>query len=177
MKEKKKPKYNMLQNIWWMVKIAWKVRVRVLVFVVLTATLEVLYNLTQLYIAPEILKRVEEQVALDELLLTIGIFSITIFLIVGIKEYIEENAMFPHVDVRSYIIGLIGRKCNMTSYPNNFETEFIKLRERAHLATDGNREATERIWETLTNLLKNIGGFVIYLMILSHLNMVMILFL
>ena len=175
MKEKKKPKYNMLQNIWWMVKIAWKVRVRVLVFVVLTATLEVLYNLTQLYIAPEILKRVEEQVALDELLLTIGVFSIAIFLIVGIKEYIEENAMFPHVDVRSYIIGLIGRKCNMTSYPNNFETEFIKLRERAHLATDGNREATERIWETLTNLLKNIGGFVIYLMILSHLDVLMIL--
>ena len=175
MKEKRKPKYYMLQNIWWMVKIAWKVRGRVLVFVVLTAMLEVLYNLTQLYIAPEILRRVEGQAALDELLLTIGIFSIAIFLITGVKEYIEENAMFPHVDVRSHIIGLIGCKCNMTSYPNNFETEFIKLRERAHLATEGNREATERIWETLTNLLKNIGGFAVYLMILSHLEMRMIL--
>ena len=143
MKEKKKPKYNMLQNIWWMAKIAWKVRVRVLICVVLTAALEVLYNLTQLYSAPEILRRVEEQVALDELLGTIGIFAIALFLIMGLKEYISEIAVFPWVDVRSYIIGKIARKCNVTSYPNNYKTDFIKLRDRAYLACNGNREATE----------------------------------
>ncbi len=174
MKEKKKPKYNMLQNIWWMVKIAWKVRVRVLVFVVLMATLEVLYNLTQLYIAPEILRRVEEQVALDELLGTIGIFTVALFLIMGLKEYISEIAGFPWVDVRSYIIGKIARKCNVTSYPNNYKTDFIKLRDRAYLACNGNREATEYIWTTLTNLLKNIGGFAVYLTILSDLDVWMI---
>lgn len=169
-KEKKRPKYNMLQNIAWMVGHAWKVRKRVLVFVLLTATLEVLYNLTQLYIAPEILRCVEQVVPLSELLVTIGVFSIALFFIIGVREYIDENVMFARVDVRSHIIGLIGRKCNMTSYPNNLDAEFIKLRERAHLATDGNREAAERIWETLTRLLQNIGGLVVYLMILSHLD-------
>lgn len=169
-KEKKKPKYNMLQNIAWMVGHAWKVRKRVLVFVLLTATLEVLYNLTQLYIVPEILRCVEQVVPLSELLVTIGVFSIALFFIIGVREYIDENVMFARVDVRSHIIGLIGRKCNMTSYPNNLDAEFIKLRERAHLATDGNREAAERIWETLTRLLQNIGGLVVYLMILSHLD-------
>ncbi len=174
MREKKKPKYNMLQNVWWMMKNAWKVRVRVLVFVVLTATLEVLYNLTQLYIAPEILRRVEEQVALEELLGTIGVFTVALFLIMGLKEYISEIALFPRVDVRSYVIGKIARKCNMTSYPNNYKTDFIKLRDRAYLACNGNREATEYIWTTLTNLLKNIGGFVVYLTILSDLDVWMI---
>ena len=56
MNEKKKPKYNIFQNVSWMMQHAWKVRKRVLVFCVLAAALEVLYNLTQLYIAPEILK-------------------------------------------------------------------------------------------------------------------------
>ena len=174
MKEKKKPKYNMLQNIWWMVKIAWKVRVRVLVFVVLTATLEVLYNLTQLYIAPEILKRVEEQVSFQELLLTIGVFAGALFLIVCLKTYIEEITQAPQIDVRSYIVTRVREKCNMTSYPNNFDEHFVQLREKAYRATDGNNEATEHIWTTLTQLLQNIIGFLAYMVILSHLDWLMI---
>lgn len=59
MKDKIKPKYNAAQNVGWMVKIAWKVRKRVLFICVAMAALEVLYNLTQLYVAPEILSCVE----------------------------------------------------------------------------------------------------------------------
>ena len=170
MKEKKKPKYNMLQNIAWMVGHAWEIRKRVLFYVLALAVLEVLYNLTQLYVAPEILRCVEQAESLSELLVTIGAFSIALFFIIGFREYIDENVMFARVDVRSHIIGLVGRKSNMTSYPNNMNAEFIKLRERAHLTTEGNREATERIWETLTRLLQDVGGLVVYLMILSHLD-------
>ena len=54
MKDRIKPKYNAAQNVGWMVKIAWKVRKRVLFICVAMAALEVLYNLTQLYVAPEI---------------------------------------------------------------------------------------------------------------------------
>ncbi len=169
-KEKKKPKYNMFQNIAWMVGHAWKIRKRVLFYVLALAVLEVLYNLTQLYIAPEILRCVEQAVSLSELLVTIGVFTVALFFIIGFREYIDENVMFARVDVRSHIIGLVGRKSNMTSYPNNLDAKFIKLRERAHLTTEGNREAAERIWETLTRLLQNIGGLVVYLMILSHLD-------
>ena len=59
MKVKEKPKYNTVQNVAWMVKIAWKTRKRVLLICTLTAILEVLLNLTQLYIAPEVPKQVE----------------------------------------------------------------------------------------------------------------------
>ena len=61
MKVKEKPKYNIVQNVSWMVKIAWKTRKRVLLNCALTAILEVLLNLTQLYIAPEVLKQVEQK--------------------------------------------------------------------------------------------------------------------
>ena len=49
--ENQKPKYSLAQNVVWMIKLAWKVRKRVLLFCVLAALVEVLYNLAQLYIS------------------------------------------------------------------------------------------------------------------------------
>lgn len=175
MKNKEKPKYNTVQNISWMVKIAWNNRRRVLLFCVLTAVLEVLLNLTQLYIAPEVLARVEQKSPMWMLLTTIGVFTVALFLINGFKEYIEQNTLFARVDVRSAIIAKVAKKCNMTSYPNTLDADFIKMREKAHLACEGNNQATEHIWQTLTMLLKNIGGLIIYLTILSRIDVVLLL--
>ena len=175
MKDKNKPKYNIAQNIGWMVKLAWQHRKRVLLFCLVTAILEVGLNLTQLYIAPEILSRVEAHAPLRELLGTIGFFTLILFLIQGFTDYVNQNTMFPRVDVRTAIIGMLGRKSNMTSYPNTLDADYIKLREKAHMTCEGNREATECIWHTLTQLLKNIGGFIVYLTILSHLEPLLLL--
>lgn len=170
MQKKNKPKYNSLQNVGWMVKIAWKTRKRVLVFCVLMAVVEICYNLTQLYIAPQILSKVEQQAPMGQLLGTICLFTLALFLTIGIRDYLQPNAMFPRVDVRQAIIDLVARKSNTTSYPNTLDTDFIKLREKAHMATEGNQEATENIWKTLTQLLQNVGGLVVYLAILSNLD-------
>lgn len=170
MKDKTKPKYNAAQNVGWMIKIAWKVRRRVLFLCVAMAALEVANNLAQLYVAPEILSRVERHAPMDELLGTIGLFTLALFLTMGLKEYFEKIVLFPRVDVRSNIVGMIGRKCNMTSFPNTLEAKFIKLREKAHQSTQSNDEATDLVWETLTELMQNVGGFLVYLTILSRLN-------
>lgn len=175
MKMKEKPKYNIVQNVCWMVNIAWETRKRVLLFCVLTATLEVLLNLTQLYIAPEVLACVEQKSPVWMLLATIGIFTATLFFIQGFQEYVKQNTLFARVDVRSAIIGRVAKKCNTTSYPNTLDSDFIKLRERAHQATDDNYQATEHIWQTLTMLLKNIGGLIVYLTILSRIDTVLLL--
>ena len=175
MKVKDKPKYNTFQNVAWMIKIAWGSKKRVLLFCILTAVLEVLFNLTQLYIAPEVLARVEQKAPMWELLATIGVFTAALFLIQGFKQYIRENTLFPRVDVRSVVIGKIGRKCNMTSYPNTLDADFIKLREKSHAACNSNRAAAEYIWQTLTMLLKNIGGLIVYLTILSRMDAVLLL--
>lgn len=132
MKDKIKPKYNAAQNVGWMVKIAWKVRKRVLFICVAMAALEVLYNLTQLYVAPEILSCVERHAPVGELLGTIGLFTLALFLTMGLREYFREIDMYPRVDVRSSIVGMIGRKCNMTSFSNTLDVKFIKLKEKAH---------------------------------------------
>lgn len=174
MNEKTKPKYNVIQNVWWMTKIAWNTRRRVLLFCILSAGLEVLYNLTQLYIAPEILTRVEQHEPLWNLLAAIAFFTLALFFAIGAKDYIEHNVLFPRIDVRTAIIGILGDKDNTTSYPNTLKADFIMLREKAGMASNSNNAATEHIWETLTCLLQNIGGFVVYLTILSGVSPVLL---
>ena len=170
MQKTDKPKYNVLQNIRWMCALAWKNKKQVLALCVLTAVLEILFNLAQLYIAPAVLSCVERRAPVGELLGTIGVFTAALFLVQGFSQYIGENTMFPRVDVRSAIIGEIARKSNLTSYPNTLEERFVKLRDKAHEACEGNSKASEHIWETLTNLLTNLGGLAVYLGILSRIN-------
>ena len=170
MKKREKPKYNAAQNVLWMVRIAWSTRRVCLLICAATAALEILYNLAQLYIAPEILKRVESRAPMGSLMGTIAFFTAAIFLILVLKDYVSENTLFARVDVRSAVIEKVSRKCNTTSYPNTLEENFTKLRERAYSACEGNSEATELIWQTLTLLLQNIGGLIVYLTILSRLS-------
>lgn len=175
MKRKEKPTYSAFQNVRWMTGIAWKHGKRVLLCCILTAFLEVLFHLTQLYLVPEVLSRVEQKAPLWELLEIIGMFTAALFFIQGFKQYVQENTLFPRVDVRSAIIAEIAEKSNMTSYPNTLDVNFIKLREKAHSACASNDQAAEHIWQTLTMLLKNIGGLVIYLTILSHIDTLLLL--
>ncbi len=155
------------RNIKWMIDIAYKNCKRVLLFCVLTATLEVLLNLTQLYIAPGIIKCVEQKVSIKVLPMTILAYTLALFFINGFKKYIEENTLFSRIEVRTKNIAMVSKKCNTTSYPNTLDANFIRLRDAAYFACEGNSEATEHIWQTLTMLLKNIGGLIAYLFILS----------
>ena len=170
-----KSTYHVFQNVAWMCSLAWKHRRRVLFFCGLSAVLEMLYQLIQLFLAPRILTLVEEAAALQTLLGTIALFTAALFALRFGRGYLEQIDLFARIDVRSVIIGLLGRKCNTTSYPNTLKPEFIKLRDVAHTASDGNQEATEQIWHTLTELCKNVGGFAVYLTILSHLDPILLL--
>lgn len=155
------------RNIKWMIDIAYKNCKRVLLFCVLTAVLEVLLNLTQLYIAPGIIKCVEQKVSIKVLSMTILAYTLALFFINGFKKYIEENTLFSRIEVRTKIIAMVSKKCNTTSYPNTLDANFIRLRDAAYFACEGNSEATEHIWQTLTMLLKNVSGLIAYLFILS----------
>lgn len=170
MKHKEKPKYNMWQNVCFMVNSAWKTHKSVLVMCVAIAAIQVGLNLVQLYVTPEILAKVEQRVSLGELLRTIGLFSAALFLLTGVKDYLTENRLSAEVDVRSSIIQLITRKTCETSYPNTRDPKVLKLLEQADEATNSNQQAAEHIWHTLTQILTNVVGFVIYLFLLSGLN-------
>lgn len=170
MKTKNGPKYHMFENVFWMIKVAWRARKSVLLITVFCAVTEISLNLLQLYITPEILSKVEERASFPELLGTILFFTIALFLVQGIQAYLEVVKDMPKVDVRCAVLGMITEKCNNTSFSNTLQEDFIRLREKAHQATDDNDKATEYIWKVLSELLMNTGGFCIYLVILSYID-------
>ncbi len=174
MKNKEKPKYNIWQNIGFMLGCAWKARKSVPFICVEMALLVVAQNLCGLFIAPEILSRVEAHAPLSELLLTIAFFAGLGFVLSFLQRYGEENRQPGEIDVRSEIIRRIGHNACTTSFPNTRDPAVEKLRERARAATDGNSDAGEHIWRTLTEVLQNILGLGLYIVMLSDLDWVLI---
>lgn len=170
MKQKEKPKYGTWQNICFSVRLAWQTRKRVLVFTVSVAVISVLLNLVQLYVAPEILSKVEQHASLGQLLLSIGGFTAALFLLSGLEDYLDTIRQPAEIDVRTAMIQLLTRKTCETSYPNIRDPKVLKLKEQAGAATSGNSDAGEHIWRTLSLLLTNVIGFVIYLVLLTNLN-------
>ncbi len=170
-----KPKYNALQNIGFMIKVAWKHEKQVLVMCILLAVLFVGSQLTELYIAPTIIAAVEQQVSLGTLLATIGGFAALLAVIGGVQSYISANTLYPRVTLRLAIISMINQKSCTTSLVNTYDEIFQKLRGKTDESTGGNNGATEAIWHTLTIVLRNILGIGAYVSILLSVHPVILL--
>ena len=175
MKHTEKPKYSVRQNVCFMVRTAWQTSRWVLLLCVVLAAIQVALNLAQLYIAPEILVKVEQGAPVRELVQTIGFFTAVLFLLQGAAAYCEAVRMPGEIDVRCAIIRMISRKSSETSYPNVHDAKNLKLEEQTQRAINSNDDAAEHIWHTLTGLLANLGGFAVYLLLLCRLSRFLIL--
>ena len=108
-----KPKYNMGQNSWFMIKLAWTSREKkVLVLGLLSAILAVALNLVNLYVSPTILSAVERHAPVSELLLTIAGFVLGIMLVSAASTYVNANTLYGRISVRCEIINLLNRREN-----------------------------------------------------------------
>ncbi len=160
---KNKPKYNIFQNSWFMIKLAWKQKEKKVIFTaILLVLLGVELNLINLYIAPTILNAIETGASFTILITTILVFVTALVLTYAFNSYINANVLYGRISVRTEIIAMLNNKACKTSYPNIENEEFYKLCEQASIRCSNNREATEAIWETLTQLLINITCFIFY---------------
>lgn len=177
MKEKSpKPKYNMGQNTWFMIRLAWTSgEKKVIVLSLLLAVLTVALNLVNLYVSPTILSAVERHVSLSELATTIISFVLGLMFVSAALTYVKENAEFGRISVRTEIINLINRKAATTSYPNVDDDQFRKLLAKSSSAANTNHTAAEAVWKTLTTLTANILGFLIYVSMLTAVQPLLIL--
>ena len=166
-----KPKYNMAQCIGFMLKTAWGSRKSVPIICVVLAALRIGQSLLQLFVAPEVLSKVEQSAPISELLGTIGLFTLGLMLFAGIIRYIDNCSEWIMFTIRARVIlPMLGDKAGATSYPNTLDPAAQKLFQAAGRTTNGNDGATENIWRTFTEILVNIGGFVIYLLMLQNLD-------
>lgn len=173
---RKKSGYNMGQNTWFMVKLAWtsrekKVPVLSLLFAVLTVAL----NLLNLYISPAVLGALERRASVTELMLTILGFALGILLVSAVHAYVHDNTRFGRITVRMEVINLLNRKAATTSYPNVDDDGFKKLLAKSRECVNDNLSATEAVWTTLTGLAASSIGFILYVCMLSSVQPLLIL--
>lgn len=171
-KKTPKPKYNLWQNTGFMLRTSRKYAKSVFPLCIVLALLSAGKSVAELLIAPAILNKIELSASLGSVVFTIAAFALVLMLLSGLRSYVDTNALFGRIAVRSQGIYLsISRKYAKTSYPNLLNTDFLALGEKASAACAGNSEASEAIWTTLTDLMTSCIGFIVYLALLTNLNL------
>lgn len=171
-KKTPKPKYNLWQNTGFMLRTSRKYAKSVFPLCIVLALLSAGKSVAELLIAPAILNKIELSASLGSVVLTIAAFALVLMLLSGLRSYVDTNALFGRIAVRSQGIYLsISRKYAETSYPNLLNTDFLALGEKASAACAGNSESSEAIWTTLTDLMTSCIGFIVYLALLTNLNL------
>ena len=169
-KKKTKPKYNMWQNTWYMVQTAWKVHKPVIFLCIALAVVSAAGTVAELLITPAILGKVESAAAVGELIATIAAYIGALLLLRAAQAYIKNNTIFGRIETRTTIINHISLKVATTSYPNTLDTRFIEQMNNAYRTVSNNDAAAEAIWRTWTNILTNVIGFAVYILLLLELD-------
>lgn len=176
MKPKEKPKYNIVQNIHYLLSTCWQVSKGLMISVLAIAMFQLMSNLVGLYIAPIILQKVENAVPLDEVLLTILLFIVALAVSTVGLNYLRDtkcvfsSKLFDHF----FLAGVM--KSATTSYPNTLDTAFIQKQELFERAMSGNSDGTApmSMLTESSNLLTAVIGFALYLLVLTGLNPILL---
>ncbi len=170
MKKKQKPKYNLVQCTGFMAALAWKNKKSTLFLCIALAVLPMAQSLLKLLFAPMILNRVEIHASLRSLLLTILFFTLGLFLLQVLFDAITNIAHYNYMDLRVLLRRQVQEKLSRTSYPRTEDPDFRKHTESVYYSLKKNSSSTQKIWTSLSDLGKNLLGFLLYLLLLSSLN-------
>lgn len=171
---KQKPTHNSVQNIAYMISLAWRQRRSVILPALTMAATAILLSLTQLFIVPSILGAVEAKVSIAELTAIILLFTGALILLSAAGSYLSSCSQFGRIEIRLIIGTMIQNKALTMSYPNIEDPNVRKKMDKASMLVASNSAATEAIWTTLVNLLKNAVEFIVFLSLLVTLNPLMI---
>lgn len=172
---KEKPKYNMWQNSVYMVRFAFREKEKkILLFCALEVVLATAGSLTGLFITPAALNVLETGGGPGKLVATILFFGILSTLVAAASGYVDRNAMFGKITLRSALVAQLQSKESTTSYTNLQDDKFLKICHKASVGLNSNSASGEAIWGTLTDLAKNTVGLLIYIMLLSSVDPLLI---
>lgn len=172
---KQKPAHSLGQNITYMISLAWRQRRSVIGLTLIMAAAAILLSLTQLFIVPSILGAVEAKVSVAELSVIILLFTGALIFLSAAQAYLASCSQFGRIEVRLTIGAMIQNKVLTMSYPDIEDPNVRKKMDKASMLVTSNSAATEAIWTTLMNLLKNSVEFIVFLSLLAALNPFMLL--
>ncbi|MBT1179883.1 ABC transporter ATP-binding protein [Bifidobacterium vespertilionis] len=165
-----KLRYGMWSNTRFMLSIAWRVARGVPFAVTAMAVAAAGMTITELFIAPMILHRIETHATAGGTLLAIAGFTAVLAALHGVHEYLDTCKVFDRTSVRDELLWSIGRKVAGTSYVNTLDPAFRAAERKCSDACNSNWAPTERIWSTWTEILTNVIGFAAYAAVLGGLS-------
>jgi len=168
--KKDKPKYNAFQNSGFMIKLSWNTNKLTMIFAVAMALLEVGSSLLGLFVAPAILSAIENEQSLGEFITITLMFIVPLMIVKMAFTYCNWASLPGRVDARLAIVHRAIEKMMTTSYENTLKLDMQKKLEQSVDATNDNSSATEAMFITFSNILKNVIGFVIYIFLLVVLD-------
>ena len=171
MGKNQKPKYNVWQNTAYMLGVAWREKHWSVFTVGLSLALVTAgKTIAELLFAPAVIQVLEQGAPLGKLLVTIGGFAVLLVALTFLHKYLDDLDLFGKLQVRMDILDFCARKRASTSYPNLLDKNFLDLSAKAERAGSTNNESVEAFWVSLLDILTNLFGFAVYLLLLSGLN-------
>lgn len=168
--KRQKSNYSLFQNIGYMTLLAWKQRRSVILFGLIMIMAGILLSLTQLFIVPSILGAVEMKVAVGTVVAVILVFTGALMLLSAANAYLTSCSNFGRIELRLNIASMIQNKALTMPYPDIQDQLVQKKMDKASMLVASNTAATEAIWTTLTDILKNMVEFIVYISLLASLN-------
>ena len=171
-----KPKYTLFQNMRYIFHISWTLDKTLILFTFGTALLTLCQNLVQLFIAPMIIQKVEQQAPLEELQLTILIFCVLLITLAGLIGYLTNEELDYGLRVRlsNYLTILATEKACTTSYPNTLRANYWETCDRSIYCVGVYDHGCSYMIRSTGQLFQAILGFALYLLLLSDLEPVLL---
>lgn len=171
MKDNQKPQYSILQNLSYVVKLVWKESRLLLFFTTASSLVGIMTSLVQLYIAPIILRKVEQSVPLTELFLTIGLFTLALMACNSINTYLTETKFVGESRLMHALSKILIYKSCTTSYANMLDTRFREKQINATISVynEGSKGLTAMFPEAMA-FAASLIGFLLYLLVLRGLH-------
>ena len=170
-KKAPRPKYNLWQVTAYMLGVVWKGKHwSVFTVGISLALVTAGKTITELLFAPAVIGKLEQNAPLGSLLVTICGFAGLLLVLSFLFKYLDNLALFGKLQVRMDIMRFSALKRSMTSYPNLLDKNFLDLSTKVGRAVSTNSESVESFWASWEDILTNLFGFAVYLLLLSGLN-------
>lgn len=169
-KDAERPVYGAVSNCAFMVRRAWRDSKIVLVICAGLVFCAVAGNLLELFVVPAVLGTVERGASPAELVRLILWFMLGLVLVHSAQAYLQANAIFGRIQVRSCLSRDLHLAFCRTSFPHTEDEAYLKSMERADWPLANNRSSGEAVWGTMVELAVNGVCFAVYLLLLASVS-------
>ncbi len=174
MKDDNTKNFNTFKPVKFMMKMAWIKRKSVLFIALSISIITVLLNLAEIVIVPLILAKLEAGSSIENLLYTIAFFTFILMFLNVLKAYFDQLKTPTRIEIRLSISNLINQKYTTMSYPYVEDIDVVEKHKKCNAATMSNDSPCEAIWNSLTDLLVALLSFIIYIVMLTNVNIILI---